>query len=96
MNAAQSSMIPLSVPWLKEYFRKRTIFAGIPVLELLVPNVLGVKKMKKNTFLRGRQFDHFLLRFCEPTLSNLLSTAQVFSNPAIDGGPQQMVHVKLC
>ena len=38
----------------------------------------------------------FLKKFCEATLSNLLSATQVFKNPPLDGGPQHSIHVRLC
>ena len=90
MTATQFS----TVKRLKEYsftlfhhvFWKRTIFEGVPVWDFwdsLVPKVhLGVKKMRKKKFLKGKPIWPFPFNFCEPTLSDLLSVTQVFPNPA--------------
>ena len=44
---------------------------------------IGVsKRWWKKKISTGSQFDHFPLKFCEHTLSNLLPPAQAFSNPA--------------
>ena len=43
---------------------------------------VGSKRWWKKNISMGSQFDHFPLKFCEPTLSNLLPPAQAFSNPA--------------
>ena len=94
ITATQPSTISLSVKRSKEYsftlfhhvFWKRTIFEGVPVLVVLVflvPKVhWGVKKMKKKKFLKGKPIWPFPFNFCEPTLSDLLSQNQTFSNPA--------------
>ena len=94
MTATQSSTIDLSVKRLKEYsftlfhhdFWKRAIFEGVPVvgfLGFLVSKVpWGLKKMRKKKFLKGKPIWPFPFNICEPTLSNLLTPTQLFSNPA--------------
>ena len=91
MTATQSSTIANR---LKEYsctlfrhvFWKRTFFDGVPVvgfLGFLVPKVhWGVKKMRKEKFLKGKPSWPFPFNICEPILSNLLPLAQLFLNLA--------------
>ena len=91
LTATQSSTIDLSVKRLKEYsftlfhhvFWKRTIFEGVPVsgnLGTLVPKVpWGLTKMRKKKFLKGKPIWPFPFNIGEPTLSNLLPPAQLFS-----------------
>ena len=46
----------------------------------LYQRCIGVsKRWWKKKISTGSQFDHFPLKFCEPTLSNLLPPAQLFS-----------------
>ena len=93
MTATQSSTIPLSVLRLKEYsftlfhhvFWKRAIFGGVPVLELLellVPMVhLGVKKMRKKKFFKGKPIWPFPFEICEPTLSDMRKSKITHPHP---------------
>ena len=91
MTATQSSTIALSMKRLKEYsftlfhhvFWKRTIFQGVPVLELLellVPKVhLGVKNMRKKKFFKGKPIWPFPFALNEAYSFNLLPPARLFS-----------------
>ena len=93
MTATQSSTIPLSVLWLKEYsftlFHqvswKRTIFEGVNMRDFwdsLVSKVhWGLKNMWKKFWKFAKKIYDLQRNFVQPILSNLPSRAQAFSDP---------------
>ena len=107
MTATQTFTISLSIQRLKEYsftpfhhvFWKRTIFEGVPVLdilELMVPKVhWGLKNMWKKLQKFPEKFDDFPRNFVSLLFQIFLRT-DCFQILPLDGGPQQLIHVKLC
>ena len=69
----------------------------LEILELLVPKVhWGKKNMWKKFQKFGKAFDDLAKGVIEPTLSNLLLLSKRFQILPLDGGPQHLIHVKLC
>jgi len=108
MTARQSSTISLSVKRSKEYsftlfhhvFWMRTTFEGVPVLgflEFLVPKVhLGHKNMWKKFRKMFKKFDNCLRNFVGLLFQICFIRSKRFQIVPLDGGPQHLIHVKLC
>ena len=88
----------LSFTLFHHIFWKRTIFEGVPVMGSLVSKVhWGFKNMWKKFREFAKKIADLLRNFVRPTLSNLLLLQpDCFQIMPLDGGPQSLIHEKLC
>ena len=98
-NATKEDERVLFHPLSSSFMKENLLLGGscVGFLGFFCPKgALGSQKHVEEVAEVSEEIWRFLKKFCEATLSNLLSATQVFQNPPLDGGPQHSIHVRLC